>query len=54
MKLVKYKSLDGKYENVGLQSESGFIIPIKTIVGRHYYQLLEKATEVKLEYKKKG
>lgn len=53
-KLVSYKSQDGKYTNLGVQLESGFVLPIRPVVNKHYYQLLKVSQEVKIEYKKKG
>jgi hypothetical protein len=53
-KLVQYKSKDGKYTNLGVQLESGFVLPIRPIVNKHYYQLLKVSSEVVVEYKKKG
>jgi hypothetical protein len=52
--LVKYKSRDDKYVNLGIKLASGFVVPIRNIVPKHYYQLVENATEIKIEYKKKG
>jgi hypothetical protein len=52
--LVKYRSQDGKYVNLGIKLQSGFVVPIRNIVPKHYYQLVENATEIKIEYKKKG
>jgi hypothetical protein len=51
-KLVKYKSKDGKYVNLGYQLDTGFILPIRPVVAKHYYQLLELSQEVTIEYKK--
>lgn len=51
--LVKFKSRDGKYTNIGIKSASGYIIPIKPVVIKHYYNLLDLATEVVIEYKEK-
>jgi hypothetical protein len=52
--LVKYKSRDEKYVNLGIKLASGFIVPIRNVVPKHYYQLVENATEIKIEYKAKG
>ena len=52
--LVKYKSKDGKYVNLGYQLASGFVLPIRPVVSKHYYQLLDLSKEVVIEYKKKG
>lgn len=52
--LVKYKSRDEKYVNLGIKLASGFVVPIRNIVSKHYYQLVEQATEIKIEYNKKG
>jgi hypothetical protein len=54
MALVKYKSKDGKYVNIGYQLESGFVLPIRAVVSKHYYQLLDLAKEITIDYKKKG
>jgi hypothetical protein len=51
-KLVKYVAKDPKYTNIGIQLESGFVLPIKAVVSKHYYQILELAQEIKIEYKK--
>jgi hypothetical protein len=55
-KLVNYVQVDGEktYNNLGIQLDSGFVIPIRTIVKKHYYQLLQVSEDVKIEYKKKG
>lgn len=50
---VKYASRDGKYVNFGLKLENGFIVPLRPIVNRHYYLLLENSQEVKIEYKER-
>jgi hypothetical protein len=52
--LVKYSSRDGKYVNLGIRLSNGFIIPIRSVVKKHYYQLRDKALEVKIETQKKG
>jgi len=49
--LVKYKSKDGKYDNFGIKTASGFIIPIKPLIAKHYYSLLDIASEINVEYK---
>jgi hypothetical protein len=51
--LVKFKSRDGKYQNLGVKTASGYIIPIKPVVSKHYYNLLDLANEVVIEYKEK-
>jgi hypothetical protein len=51
--LVKFKSRDGKYQNLGVKTASGYIIPIKPVVSKHYYNLLDLASEVVIEYKEK-
>jgi hypothetical protein len=53
-KLVKYQAKDPKYINLGIQLESGFILPIRPVVSKHYYQLIELAQLVKIDYNKKG
>lgn len=57
MKLVKYVSLDKKYTNLGLKLDNGYVIPIKSVVPKHYYQLADLAELVELSYEggaKKG
>jgi hypothetical protein len=53
-KLVKYLAKDPKYTNLGIQLDNGFVLPIRPVVSKHYYQLVELAEQVKIEYKKKG
>jgi hypothetical protein len=51
IELVKYVSLDEKYTNLGLRLENGYVMPIKAIVGKHYYQLRDLAKLVVLKGK---
>jgi hypothetical protein len=47
-------SAKGDYQNLGIKTESGFIIPIRPVVKKHYYSLVAQATQVTVDYKKKG
>jgi hypothetical protein len=51
--LVKYKSKDGKYVNLGIRLDNGFYVPIKNIVPKHYYLLLDLAEEIVIVYNEK-
>jgi hypothetical protein len=56
VELVKYdREKDGKkYTNIGLRLDNGYVIPVNTITGKHYYQLCDLATLIVIENKKKG
>jgi hypothetical protein len=56
VELVKYdREKDGKkYTNIGLRLDNGYVIPVNTITGKHYYQLRDLATLIVIESKKKG
>jgi hypothetical protein len=51
--LVKFRSRDGQYMNIGIKTASGYIIPIKVVVSKHYYNLLDLAKEEVIQYKEK-
>jgi hypothetical protein len=51
--LIKFKSRDGQYLNLGIKTASGYIIPIRPVVSKHYYNLLDLAKEEVIKYKDK-
>jgi|LakMenE18May11ns_1017448.scaffolds.fasta_scaffold6363970_1 hypothetical protein len=56
VEIVKYESTkDGKtYINIGIRLSNGYVIPVRLLNGKHYYQLKDLATQVVLNYTKKG